>query len=106
MKRKLAKIMAIAFITAVTSLVSQADDCSASHCTQVSTSSVRQCELNAEIIGLTMDEYKKRGGKAATSENGRDCFCPCSCVVAENLIGTPEGYVAIEAINCKSQYLI
>ena len=47
----------------------------------------------------------KKGGKASTSENGRDCFCPCSCVVAETLIGTPEGYVAIEAIKANDSVL-
>lgn len=69
--------------------------CSASHCTQVSAQSSELCNGNAEILGLSIEEYKARGGRAVTSENGVSCTCTCSCVVANTSILTSRGYKAI-----------
>lgn len=78
-------------------------NCSQGHCTAVGAVAMETCQDNADILGLDLETYKSRGGAAVTSENGRVCQCPCSCVVAETLIGTEKGQVAIKDLEKDSK---
>jgi hypothetical protein len=85
------------FTLALTAQVSLAarPPCSAGHCSHIAKRATDQCASNAELLGMSPEEYVKKGGKAVTDERGRTCTCPCSCVVAETNIGTISGYKEI-----------
>lgn len=70
--------------------------CSQGHCSSVGAAATAMCNGNAQLLGITEEEYKKRGGAAITAENGRICQCPCSCVVADTNIATTTGYIPIK----------
>ncbi len=75
-------------------------NCSAGHCSdpRISVTGLELCKGNAELLGMTMEEYKQKGGKAVAMENGAGCYCPCSCVVADTLVSTLNGNQRIEFI--------